>query len=56
MNRGEGTLGQLATDKQLYVNMTKLLSELSVLTADLQGNQEHRAGQPKQGYAGPVGQ
>ena len=44
MNRGEGTLGQLATDKELYVNLTKLLSELSVLTADLQSNQERLVG------------
>lgn len=44
MNRGEGTLGQLATDKQLYVKLTKLLSELSILTADLQSNQERLVG------------
>jgi phospholipid/cholesterol/gamma-HCH transport system substrate-binding protein len=40
MNAGEGTLGQLATDAELYRNMTALLSNLTILTADLQRNQE----------------
>ncbi|MEW6051548.1 MAG: MlaD family protein [Candidatus Zixiibacteriota bacterium] len=40
MNRGEGTLGQLATDKVLYQQMTRLLSDLALLTRDLQKNQE----------------
>ncbi len=44
MNRGEGTLGQLATDKQLYQNMTELLANLTVLTAELQKNQERIIG------------
>lgn len=40
MNRGEGTLGRLATDQDLYTNMTALLTNLAQLTADLQQNQE----------------
>jgi phospholipid/cholesterol/gamma-HCH transport system substrate-binding protein len=40
MNRGEGTLGQLATDDQLYHELTKLASQLTRLTANLQQNQE----------------
>ncbi len=40
MNRGEGTLGRLATDKELYEQMTRLLGELSTLTRGLQKNQE----------------
>jgi len=40
MNRGEGTLGQLATDDQLYRNLTELATRLTRLTADLQQNQE----------------
>lgn len=40
MNRGEGTLGQLAANDELYRQMTKLIANLTVLTADLQGNQE----------------
>lgn len=40
MNRGEGTLGQLATDDQLYHELTTLLTQLTRLTADLQQNQE----------------
>jgi len=40
MNRGEGTLGQLATDDQLYHELTKLASRLTRLTANLQQNQE----------------
>jgi phospholipid/cholesterol/gamma-HCH transport system substrate-binding protein len=40
MNRGEGTLGQMATDDQMYKELTKLLSRLTALTEDLQKNQE----------------
>ncbi len=40
MNRGEGTLGQLATDDQLYHNLTELAARLTRLTADMQQNQE----------------
>ncbi|RME25659.1 MAG: MCE family protein [Candidatus Zixiibacteriota bacterium] len=40
MNRGEGTLGKLATDKELYQQLTALLAKMTVLTADLQNNQE----------------
>lgn len=40
MNRGEGTLGQLATDKALYVQLTQVLTDLAALTRDLQKNQE----------------
>ncbi len=40
INRGEGTLGQMATDDQLYTEMTKLLTRLTVLTNGLQENQE----------------
>lgn len=40
MNRGEGTLGQVATNDQLYKEMTKLLARLTVLVNGLQNNQE----------------
>ncbi len=40
MNEGRGTLGQLAVNDQLYNEMTLLLSKVTVLTADLQKNQE----------------
>jgi phospholipid/cholesterol/gamma-HCH transport system substrate-binding protein len=40
MNRGEGTLGRLATDDQLYHELTTLTTRLTRLTADLQKNQE----------------
>jgi len=40
MNQGEGTLGMLATDKELYTHLTKLLKNLTVLSGDLQQNQE----------------
>ena len=40
MNRGEGTLGRLATDEELYREMTRLLANLTKLTNDLQKNQE----------------
>lgn len=39
MNRGEGTLGQIAVDKTLYTNLTALTSQLTSLAADLQANQ-----------------
>jgi len=39
MNRGEGTLGRLATDEELYTQLTRLLTNLTKLTADLQQNQ-----------------
>ena len=40
MNRGEGTLGKLATEEEMYNNMTQLLANLTKLTASLQQNQE----------------
>ena len=40
MNQGEGTLGQLAVNDKLYHDMTALLGKLTLLTADLQKNQE----------------
>jgi len=40
VNSGEGTLGQLATNDQLYHNLTKLATRLTKLAADLQKNQE----------------
>jgi len=40
MNRGEGTLGRMASDDQLYTEMTKLLTRLTALTEDLHKNQE----------------
>jgi phospholipid/cholesterol/gamma-HCH transport system substrate-binding protein len=40
MNRGEGTLGKLATDDKLYTDMTALLTRLTKLTAALQKTQE----------------
>ncbi|MBD3258316.1 MCE family protein [candidate division GN15 bacterium] len=40
MNRGEGTLGHIATDEQLYDNLSSLLADLTTLTRDLQKNQE----------------
>ncbi len=39
MNRGEGTLGKIATDDAMYNQMTTLLGELTKLTAELQKNQ-----------------
>ncbi len=44
MNRGEGTLGKLAVDSVLYLNMTKLMSSLTLLASDLQKNQERIVG------------
>ncbi|MFH1374614.1 MAG: MlaD family protein [bacterium] len=40
MNRGEGTLGQLATDDQLYHQLTSLAARLTELTVQLHQNQE----------------
>ncbi len=40
MNQGEGTLGLLATDEELYTDLTSLLKNLTVLSGDLQQNQE----------------
>jgi phospholipid/cholesterol/gamma-HCH transport system substrate-binding protein len=40
MNRGEGTLGKMATDSALYVQLTKLVTNLTTLTQGLQKNQE----------------
>ncbi len=40
INRGEGTLGRMATDKELYEQMTRLLTDLTTLTHSLQKNQE----------------
>jgi phospholipid/cholesterol/gamma-HCH transport system substrate-binding protein len=40
MNKGEGTLGKFSTDDAAYVLMTKLLTNLTALTSDLQKNQE----------------
>lgn len=44
MNRGEGTLGQIATNDVLYKDLTHLLANLTKLTADLQRNQERLIG------------
>ncbi len=40
VNRGEGTLGKVATDEKLYANMTLLMSSLTELTNRLHVNQE----------------
>jgi len=40
VNRGEGTLGQLASNDSLYVQLTALLANLTRITASLQQNQE----------------
>lgn len=40
MNHGVGTLGKLATEEDMYNNMTQLLANLTKLTASLQQNQE----------------
>jgi len=44
MKEGEGTLGQLATNDELYVKLTTLSANLSLLVKDLQGNQERLVG------------
>ena len=40
LNAGEGTLGQLTTNDEVYKHLSVLLTNLSKLTADLQQNQE----------------
>jgi phospholipid/cholesterol/gamma-HCH transport system substrate-binding protein len=40
VNRGEGTLGQLASNDSLYMHLTALLANLTRITASLQQNQE----------------
>jgi len=40
MNRGDGTLGKITSDEELYVEITRLLGNLSKLTSDLQKNQK----------------
>lgn len=40
MNRGEGTLGRMARDTALYVNITQLTANLSTLAERLSKNQE----------------
>jgi len=40
INKGEGTIGKMASDDELYRHMTLLLTNLTALTADLQKNQE----------------
>jgi len=40
MNRGEGTLGKLATEDEMYRQMTLLLTNLTAITTDLHKNQE----------------
>jgi phospholipid/cholesterol/gamma-HCH transport system substrate-binding protein len=40
VNRGEGSLGQLASNDSLYVQLTALLANLTRITASLQENQE----------------
>jgi phospholipid/cholesterol/gamma-HCH transport system substrate-binding protein len=44
MNRGEGTLGRIASDEQLYTEMTRLLANLTRLSDDLHKNQERLTG------------
>lgn len=40
MRKGEGTLGQLSSNDQLYIELTALLANLTNLSGDLQTNQE----------------
>jgi len=40
MNRGDGTLGRLANDEELYTGMTKLIGNLTKLVGSLEANQE----------------
>ena len=40
MNRGDGTLGKITSDEELYVEITRLLGNLSKLTSDLQKSQK----------------
>lgn len=39
INRGEGTLGHLAVEEELYNNLTRLTAHLASLTVELQKNQ-----------------
>jgi phospholipid/cholesterol/gamma-HCH transport system substrate-binding protein len=38
LNEGEGTVGQLLKDKQLYENMNKVTTEMSALIAEITKN------------------
>ena len=40
INQGEGTIGKMINDDELYLQMTLLLTNLTALTSDLQKNQE----------------
>ena len=40
INQGEGTIGKMINDDELYLQMTDLLTNLTALTADLKKNQE----------------
>jgi phospholipid/cholesterol/gamma-HCH transport system substrate-binding protein len=40
INKGEGTVGKMTSDEELYNQMTLLLTNLTTLTSDLQKNQE----------------
>ncbi len=40
INQGEGTIGKMINDDELYLQMTDLLTNLTALTADLKNNQE----------------
>jgi len=44
MNRGVGTLGQLASNEELYTQLTSLAGNLTKLVADLQNNQDRLVG------------
>lgn len=44
MNRGEGTLGKIATDEELYAELTELVSHLTKLTAGLMKDQNRLVG------------
>ncbi len=44
MNRGEGTLGRMTTSDSLYIQMTRLLSNMAALTKSLHDNQERIIG------------
>ncbi len=44
MNKGEGTLGKIATDESLYSELTKLVSHLTSLTSNLMNDQERLVG------------
>lgn len=44
MNKGEGTLGKIATDEALYSELTELVSHLTKLTAGLMKDQDRLVG------------